>query len=30
MYFDLKGFSNTRFEEPIERIELTIIRKWLI
>jgi hypothetical protein len=27
MYFDLKGFSNTRFEEPIERIELTIIRK---
>jgi hypothetical protein len=27
MYFDLKAFSNTRFEEPIERIELTIIRK---
>ncbi len=26
MYFTLKAFSNTRFEEPIERIEL-IIRK---
>lgn len=27
MYFTLKAFSNTRFEEPIERIQLTIIRK---
>lgn len=27
MYFDLKGFSNTRFEEPIERIKIKIIRK---
>ena len=26
MYFDLKAFSNTRFEEKIERIELKIIR----
>jgi hypothetical protein len=27
MYFTLKAFSNTRFKEPIERIELRIIRK---
>ena len=27
MYFTLKAFSNTRFEEPIERIEIKIIRK---
>lgn len=26
MYFDLKGFSNTRFEEPIEKIKIQIIR----
>ena len=27
MYFTLKAFSNTRFEEPIERIVIKIIRK---
>jgi hypothetical protein len=26
MYFTIKAFSNTRFDEPIERIELRIIR----